>query len=478
MEELYKDWDWTERFPSRDNVLQYFRYVDEKLGLSKDIMLNTRADAASFDSVLSRWRVLLSTGKMVICQFFVICAGYASKPYIPDFSGLDNFKGIMHHTGQRLSRTRIQRLTSSGLYPKEGIVFKDKRVAVIGTGASGVQCIQEIARDEVTQLTVFQRTPNLCLPMNQQVFPKLEAGYERDKTKEATARTHEYRRGTYAGMVFDLIPRSGLDDEDDEREAVYESLWSKGGFNFWLGAYQDMYVDPDVNCSAYRFWREKTRARVFDPAKKDLLAPMRQPHPFGVKRPSLEQCYYEVLNQDNVDIIDINRNQISAFTETGIEMKNGDQHPFDIILLATGFDSVTGGLCNIRIFGADGTLLRDKWAEGCKTSLGVATAGFPNMFLLYGPQAPTAFANGPTFVELQGDWINDAITYCVKNGKKTIECTTESEIAWTKNVAELNDATLFPLASSWYMGHVSHIDWNQSTNYNIAETSRANDSKR
>lgn len=225
-----------------------------------------------------------------------------------------------------------------------------------------------------------------------------------------------------------------------------------------------------MNDTAYSFWAEKTRARINDPKKKDILAPVleKQHHTFGTKRPSLEQRYYEVYNQDNVDIVPLKENPIDTFTETGIKMKNGDEHQFDVIILATGFDSVTGGLCQIDIKGTDGVSLADKWSKGTWTYLGMTTANFPNLFFLYGPQGkssapcllpimtvylgPTAFANGPTIVELQGDWIIDAIDYCNKNNKKTMDPTAQSEAGWTKHVAELCDITLFPGTDSWYMG--------------------------
>ena len=198
---------------------------------------------------------------------------------------------------------------------------------------------------------------------------------------------HKYRRETFAGMHFDFSHKSGADDTAEQNKSFFEGLWSTGGFPFWLGTYKDVLFNKTVNDTAYEFWAEKTRARINDPKKKDILAPLlkNQPHTFGTKRPSLEQRYYEVYNQGNVDIIALKQNPIETFTETGIKMKNGDEHQFDIIILATGFDFVTGGLCQIDIKGTDGTLLRDKWAKGTKTYPGMATANFPNMFFLYGP---------------------------------------------------------------------------------------------
>lgn len=271
------------------------------------------------------------------------------------------------------------------MYPQEGIDVKGKKVAVIGTGASGVQCIQEIG-PEAGHLTVLQRTPNLCLPMQQSTLdPNTEAQAKANGTYQ---QIFEYRRTTFGGFHFDFIKQKALEDTPKRRREFYEKLWQGGGFRFWLATYDDVLQDKAANDTAYEFWAEKTRARINDPRKKDILAPVleKQHHTFGTKRPSLEQRYYEVYNQENVDIIPLKENPIDTFTETGIKMRNGDEHYFDVIILATGFDSVTGGLVQIDIKGTDGMSLANKWSKGTWTSLGMTTSNFPNMFFLYGPQ--------------------------------------------------------------------------------------------
>ncbi|KAH8678900.1 putative cyclopentanone 1,2-monooxygenase [Tricladium varicosporioides] len=436
IEGLYKDWTWSERFPSWPELRKYFQYVDKKLDLSKDVELNTSVESAEFDIKSSRWNITLGGGEMVDCKYFVLCTGFAAKHYVPNFKGMENYKGIMHHTAK---------------YPQGGLELKGKKVCVIGTGASGVQTIQEVG-PEVDHLTVLQRTPNLCLPMNQH---KLDPAVEQRLKKEGDyEKVFKYRRETFGGFHFDFLERNGDEDTAEQKRELYEKLWSGGGFRFWLGTYKDLLFDKKVNDTAYEFWAEKTRARINDPRKRDILAPTldKQPHTFGTKRPSLEQRYYEVYNQDNVDIYSLKENPIETFTEKGIKLKNGENLEFDVIILATGFDSVTGGLVQIDIKGVDGVSLADKWSKGTWTYLGMTTANFPNMYFLYGPQGPTAFANGPTIVELQGDWIIDAIDYCEKNNKKTMDATAQSEAGWTKHVAELCDITLFPGTDSWYMG--------------------------
>jgi len=436
IEDLYKDWTWSERFPSWPELRQYFAYVDKKLDLSRDVMLNTVVKGAEFDTKSCRWNVRLGTGEVLDCKYFILCTGFAAKLHIPDFKGMENFKGTMHHTAK---------------YPQNGIELKGKKVAVIGTGASGVQCIQEIG-PEVDHLTVLQRTPNLCLPMRQ---TKLDPKQEKERKANGDyEQVFKYRQETFGGFHFDFYQVDGGDENAEQKRALYEKLWDGGGFRFWLATYKDLLFKKEVNDTAYEFWAEKTRARINDPKKKDILAPLlqNQHHTFGTKRPSLEQRYYEVYNQDNVDVIALKDNPIETFTETGIRMKNGEELDFDVIVLATGFDSVTGGLVQIDIKGTDGVSLADKWSKGTWTYLGMTTANFPNLFFLYGPQGPTAFANGPTIVELQGDWIINAIEHCHKNNVKTIDPTAQSEAGWTKHVADLCDITLFPGTNSWYMG--------------------------
>jgi cation diffusion facilitator CzcD-associated flavoprotein CzcO len=366
-----------------------------------------------------------------ICKHFVLATGFAAKRYIPNFKGLDKFKGLCTHTAT---------------WPQGGVDLKGKRVGVIGTGASGVQTIQEIAPD-VAQLTVFQRTPNLALPMQQQ---KLDAATQ-NRNKSSYPDIFKLRRETFGGFHYDFIQRDTESDSPEKRKALYDQLYKNGGFHFWLGAYKDLLFSKSANNIAYNYWRDATRARINDPKVAAQLAPTDAPHAFGTKRPCLEQRYYEVYNQPNVELVPLKENPIIEVTETGIRTKDRF-YELDIIVLATGFDSVTGGLTQIDIHGKDGRTMKDRWAQGVYTYLGLATSGFPNLFYMYGPQGPTAFCNGPTCVEIQGDWIVDTVDYMLKNKHKSIEPTTEAEIEFKKHVDDLCNVTLFPETDSWYMG--------------------------
>jgi len=379
IDELWKDWTWTTKFPDRDELLRYFAYVDRKLDISPYVRFNTRVVGAEFDLGSNRWAVRTDDGDITHSRYLILCTAFASKPYIPSFKGLEKFQGLCHHTSR---------------WPQEGIDLKGKRVGVIGTGASGVQVVQECA-PAVSQLVVFQRTPNLALPMNQVNLSEEDQKMEKEQLYRDTFRL---RRTTSAGFNFNPIPSNTLDVSEGERRAAYEGLWTKGGFSFWLANYADLFTDEKGNDCAYAFWREKVLERINDPVRQEILAPSIPPHPFGGKRPSLELNYYEAYNQSNVDLIDLLKNPIVEITETGVLTCDGVAHDLDVLIMATGFDALTGGITQIDIKGTDGRLIREKWSERVKTYLGLTTANYPNMFILYGPQGPTAFCNGPTCI--------------------------------------------------------------------------------
>jgi cyclohexanone monooxygenase len=431
MEELWRDWNWSERFPSWSELRSYFHYVDGKLDLSRDIRFNTRVTAAEFDLDRNQWVIHTDDGPAVRARFLILCAGFAAKHYVPDFEGLEDFEGVCHHTA---------------LWPQEGLDFGGKRVGVIGTGASGVQVIQEASR-QAAHVTVFQRTPILALPMRQ---CKLDAEDQR-RMKAEYPEIFRRRRETFGGFEFDADERSALEVSEEERRAVYEEHWARGGFRFWLGSFSDVLMDEEANLTAYEFWRDKTRSRIEDPVLAEKLAPEIPPHPFGVKRPSLEQFYYEAFNQDNVSLVDLRELPIERITASGVETRNG-VHELDILVLATGFDALTGGLTQIDIHGTQGATLKEKWAQGSRTHLGLASAGFPNLFFLYGPQSPSGFCNGPTCAELQGDWVVDCLEYMRQGGLERIEAMASAEKIWNDHAEEMADMTLFPKADSWYMG--------------------------
>jgi cation diffusion facilitator CzcD-associated flavoprotein CzcO len=430
-DDIWKEWNYSELYPSWDEVREYFNFVDRKLDLRRSIRLNTRVTGAEFDETRHQWVIETDDGTTTRSRYFVLCTGFGSKPYIPPFKGLNDFSGECHHTA---------------LWPQGGLDMRGKRVGVIGTGASGVQVAQEASK-EAAHLTVFQRTPNLALPMRQKV---LDSETSRGM-KEHYPRRFSLRGETFAGFDIDFMPKSALEVNDAERREIYDRLWEEGGFTPWLGTFNDIFSSEAANRTAYDYWREKVLSRLKNKAFADVLAPEEPPHPFGVKRPSLEQNYYEIFNQDNVDLVDLRKTPVERITKDGV-VTSAKQYGLDILILATGFDAVTGGLTSIDIRGTDGVSLKEKWASGVRTHLGVATTGFPNMVFIYGPQSPSAFCNGPTCAELQGDWIVELIKYLRGSNRTRIEATTASEEAWRQEVLDVANTSLFAKADSWYLG--------------------------
>ena len=432
LEPIWRDWSWTERFPAWDELRRYFDHVDRKLDLSRDIRFGTRVTGARFDSERDLWDVECADGRRVQTRFLVACTGFAAKAYVPELPGLERFAGPCHHTAH---------------WPQDGLDLTGQRVGVIGTGASGVQVIQEAGR-VASHLTVFQRTPNLALPMEQRAL---------DEPTQRAMKEHYpgwfRQRALSGGGLFDIVgdERSALAVSEEERRAVFEAAWQKGGFHFWGSTFVDIILDERANRLAYDFWRDKVRARIKDPAVAEKLAPSEPPHPFGTKRPSLEQWYYEVFNQDNVVLVDVREEPIEAITEAGVRAGARD-HELDILVLATGFDASTGGLTQIDLRGRSGRPLAETWSQGVRTHLGLGIPDFPNLLMLYGPQSPTAFCNGPTCAELQGDWVVECLAHLREHGHTRIEATEAAADAWTRHMAEMAQGTLLHRADSWYMG--------------------------
>ncbi|KAG6906927.1 hypothetical protein DXG01_011353 [Tephrocybe rancida] len=433
LEELWKDWNWKERYPDRNELLEYFDYVDKKLDLSRDITFNTRVTSASFDTTTDRWSVSTDTGVTIHPRFLVLCTGFASKPLLPDLPGLDNFEGILHHTAW---------------WPQGGLNLTGKRVGVIGTGASGVQVIQETG-PIAAQLTVFQRTPNLALPMNQ---GPISVDTQTKMKEEMYPILFRRCKQTFAGFPFSVDTKSLFDISPEEQYLIFEEKWTKGGFQYWLGAHHDVFTDEKANDVAYEFWRKKVLERLRDPEMQRKLAPEKAPHPFGTKRPSLEQTFYEVFNQPNVALVDLKENPIVEVTPKGVKTQDGVEHELDVLVLATGFDAVTGSISQIGIKGVDGTPIKDKWANGLSTYLGMSVAGYPNMFFTYGPHGPTAFCNGPTCLQIQSDWVVDFLSYLREHKYTRADATQEAEQVWVQRVAEIFSYGLWNRAKSWYTG--------------------------
>ncbi|ODQ80282.1 hypothetical protein BABINDRAFT_161247 [Babjeviella inositovora NRRL Y-12698] len=433
IKEAWEDWTFSERFPGWKEIQAYFAHADEKLKISKDYSFASTVTATHWDDESHTWTVTV-TGEgagMYKCKYLLLCTGFAAKKIIPPFKNLDTFKGVCFHTAD---------------WPWEGVDVKGKKVAVIGTGASGVQVIQEIGR-EVESLTVFQRSINTALPMRQRKLTVEEQQVlkpEYDKILGDALKT-------MGGNAFDTTWENAVDSTPEQRKALYDEKWAAGGFRFWSSNYQDAILNKEANRYAYEYWRNKVAHRVEDPRKLEILAPAESPYHIFTKRPCLEQWFYEIFNQDNVDIVDIKLDPITEFTATGIKTAS-QEFDFDIIVLATGFDAVTGGFDQIDIRGQGGVKLADRWKAGTFSHLGMTIAKMPNLFYLYGPHGPTAFSNGPSSTAVQADWIIRTVEFVERNDKGFIVPTEEAEKVWYKRVNDACNATLLPTTKSWYMG--------------------------
>jgi cyclohexanone monooxygenase len=433
-EALWKDWDFDELFPAWDQIRAYFHYVDRKLDLGRDIQFNARVAKAEFDDASCTWRVETEGGDVTWARYLVLCTGIGSKPHQPDFAGLPDFAGAVYHTAN---------------WPQGGVDLAGKRIGVIGTGASGVQVIQEIG-PIAAQLTVFQRTPNMALPMRQR---KLDDAAKR-ALKVGLEESYAKRARTFGGYEYDFYDYAGESSAGytpEQVQAMYEQYWAEGGFVPWLGNFADIWTDERANLVAYEFWRDKVRQRIDDPVVAEKLAPTVPPHPYGVKRLSLEQRYFEVFNQPNVTLVDLREAPIDRITAAGVRTSDGVEHELDVLVLATGFDMVSGGLTAIDIRGPSGTTLRDKWQGGISAYLGSATHGFPNMLFVYGPQAPAGLSNGPSSAELQGEEIVQLLAYMRDGGRRRLEAEEQADRAWRARVDDYAAGTLFGRADSWYM---------------------------
>ncbi|PLB47659.1 FAD/NAD(P)-binding domain-containing protein [Aspergillus steynii IBT 23096] len=414
--ELWREWEWSELYPGQQEILEYFRFVDRKWDLSRDIVFGAKTNR----------------GHVVSARHLLLSMGFAAKTYTPRLEGLDTFRGFACHTAE---------------WPKQAVDLSGKRVGVMGTGATGVQIIQELG-PKVDELVVFQRSPNCALPMRQKVN-KVPV----DKTEYGEM--FRNMRLSQTGNNYPRIDRKAMDDTHEQRTALYEKLWEEGGFAPAQGNYSDFMTNLDANHAFYAFWRDKVRQRLTqdDPELIENLAPWEPPYPFGTKCPSLEQTFYEVFNQENVRLVALKKNPIAQILPDGIQFQDGKTVELDALILATGFDAVTGSFSRVNIHGVDDKTLNDEWAIQTRTSLGMATSGFPNLFYLYGPQSPTAFANGPLISEIQAEWIITTIYYMRQHAYSRIDPRPETEVEWSRLTDEACYRTLMSHnKTSWYMG--------------------------
>ena len=436
-QELLDEWNWSEHFAPQPETLRYLNFVADKFGLRSDIRFHSRVSAAHYREETAHWDVTVEDGSRYRARFLITAIGPLSAPTMPRIEGVETFKGEAYHTAR---------------WPHEPVSFAGKRIAVIGTGATGVQTIQEVAKT-AGHLTVFQRTPNWCAPLHnskidEETQQRIKAGYP-----EMFARCRE----TFACFLHTPDPRGTFEVTPEEREAFFEKLYAERGFGIWQGNFRDILTDRAANAAVSDFVARKIRQRVKDQAVAEKLIPKN--HGFGTRRVPLETKYYEAYNQPNVRLVDITETPIERITPKGIKTSD-TEYEFDIIVYATGFDAITGAFDRIDIRGLGGRKLKEKWAHGPQTFLGVQVEGFPNMFMLMGPH--TALGNIPRSIEYNVDWVTGLIRYMREHNLTRADARPESVVAWTDHVKSLGEGLLSNEVNSWMTGINTNVEGKQT----------------
>ncbi|MFC6236384.1 flavin-containing monooxygenase [Longivirga aurantiaca] len=427
-EELLREWRWSERYAAQPEILAYLEHVADRFDLRRDITFSTSVTSAVYDEAAACWMVTTDAGEVLSARWCVMATGNLSVVQPPRIPGLDSFRGRWLHTGE---------------WPTEPVDLAGKRVAVVGTGSSGIQAVPVIART-AAMVHVLQRTPNYSMPAHNRPLASEEI--------EEAVRTFAERRRicewSDAGTPLAPPTTRAVDATPEERRARYEEGWKRGGISSLSFAFTDMFTDEVANGYAQDFAREQIRSIVHDPRTAELLSPT---HHIGTKRTCTDTGYFETYNRDNVELVDVRTDPIVEITPDGIRTRDR-QIDVDVIVFAIGFDAITGALAEIDLRGRDGVRLRDAWAEGPQTYLGLQTAGFPNLFLITGPGSPSVLSNMVVSIEQHVDWVADCIDRLRADGLDTIEPTLEAQQAWMRHVDELAQPTLYPRATSWYLG--------------------------
>ena len=427
--ELQQAWNWAEKYSAQPEILRYAQHVADRFDLRKDIQFKTRVTGCSYDHKRQLWSVATDRGDRFESRYIITAAGCLSDPIFPDIPGFKSFKGQLIHTGR---------------YPKEGVDFRNKKVGIIGTAATGIQAIPEIAK-ETGHLYVFQRTANYSLPAR-------NCPLDREEERAIKARYREHReeqRHSIAAQRSDPpVGDSALSVSPEERERQYEARWRKGRQDL-LRTYEDIPRNPEANETAAEFVRKKIREIVKDPKVAEMLCP--KDHPIGAKRIPMDTNYFETYNRPNVTLIDVRKAPIAEITPSGLRTQDGT-YDLDILIFATGFDAVTGPLMAMDIRGKKGQRLKDVWADGPHTYLGLMVAGFPNLFTITGPGSPSILANVIFSIEQHVDWIADCLVNMRAEKRATIEAAADAQDAWMKHVAELGEGTFLTKVNNWYVG--------------------------
>ncbi|MBP2369838.1 flavin-containing monooxygenase [Pseudonocardia parietis] len=426
--ELQQDWGWTQRYPTQPEMRAYAEHVADRFDLRPHITFGVAVTTAAYDEDDGCWRVGTDAGDLITARFLVLATGVLSAASVPQFPGQERFRGRIVHTGSWPEDTEVDGL----------------RVGVVGTGSSGIQVVPHLA-ERAGHLSVFQRTANYSISAaNQPLAPE----YVRD-VKARYPELREQARRSFTGSTVPINRQSALAVDQEERDRRFEERWALGGFAF-LGSFDDVTRDPEANRLAARFVEDKIRAAVDDPTTAELLVPTG--HPIGSRRICVDTGYHATFNLPHVRLVDVRRAPITGLTEAGLRTADGEEHPLHLLVLATGFDAMTGSFVRIDVRGRGGVTLREKWADGARTYLGLQTAGFPNLFTLTGPGSPAVLCNMFLALEQHVDWVADLLVEMRERGARTVEPTVDAEQDWSEQVARAAERTLYPQADSWYVG--------------------------
>jgi len=428
--ELQQDWEWPERFSAQPDILKYANHVADRFDLRRHIQFKTRVTSAIFSRSTNLWTVTTDQGDVLEARFCIMASGNLSLPRVPDFKGIESFKGRWYHTGQ---------------WPKESVDFTGKRVGVIGTGSSAIQLIPVVA-EQAQHLTIFQRTANFSLPSGNE---PMDPQYVREFKRHYPEHRAEADRTPFGIAGHPPPTKRSSEATPEEREQAYTARWGTGGNIAFLYAFKDLLVDKEANEIASDFVRRKIRETVKDQTVAEQLLP--NDHYIGTKRLCLDLGYYETFNRDNVSLVNIRKAPIQEITERGIRTAD-TEYELDAIIFATGYDAMTGALLDIDIRVEDGPSLREKWAAGPTTYLGLLTAGFPNLLIITGPGSPSVKSNMIAAIEQHVNWIHDLLAHVKASGYARVEADPQSETKWVSHVNDVANSTLYPLANSWYVG--------------------------
>jgi cation diffusion facilitator CzcD-associated flavoprotein CzcO len=434
---LLQEWNWTERFATQPEILRYIDHVVERFDMAKDIRFSTRVTSARFDEKTARWTIETDKGERCQARYVIMASGPLSTPNIPPFPGREDFKGEVYHTGQ---------------WPHHPVTFAGKRVAVIGTGSSGVQAAPEIAK-EAAQLYVMQRTPGHSIPArNRMHYPG-----EQEEVKKRYKELRKVWNATPGATAWRSLPtdevvvtgdKSVFSVDENERRETFERAWQNGG-NALHRSFNDILVDTKASSLVNEFLHAKIDEIVKDKKTAELLKPRQY---YGTKRIILDSYYYEMFNRPNVTLVDVKSDPIERLTATGIQTKSGAKYDVDMVVFATGYDALTGSLTRMDIRGRDGVSLAKVWEHGPQSYLGLMVVGFPNLFIVSGPQSPSVLANVIVANEQQVNWIADAVRHLDAKGIETMEATPEAQAAWVEHVNEVGAASIYTKGDSWYVG--------------------------